>query len=108
MSQQFRNCLSRWDSRPPRPLLPRSEFYLSRMGIRRLFTLAQSSAVGLVSMAVMADDMFEKAREAFFGTVRASPKPNASSAEFVKPRNDPSEKQVTPSADRHEAAQPPT
>ena len=97
MSQQFRNCLSRWDSRPPRPLLPRSEFYLSRMGIRRLFTLAQSSAVGLVSMAVMADDMFEKAREAFFGTVRASPKPNASSAEFVKPRNDPSEKQVTPS-----------
>jgi hypothetical protein len=53
----------------------------------------------------MADDMFEKAREAFFETVRTSP--SAASAEFVKPRNDPSEKQVSPSADGHEAAQPP-
>jgi hypothetical protein len=56
----------------------------------------------------MANDMFEKAREAFFGTVSASPKPSGSSAEFLKPRNDPPEKQVTtPSGDGHEAAQPP-
>jgi hypothetical protein len=56
----------------------------------------------------MAEDMFEKAREAFFGTVRASPKPSAALTEFSKPGNDPSEAQVTTlSADGHEAAQPP-
>jgi len=49
--EQFRNCLPKWDSRP-RLLLPRSEFYLSRVGIRRLFTFAQSSSVGLVSMVL--------------------------------------------------------
>ena len=55
----------------------------------------------------MAEDMFEKAREAFFGIVKTSPKPSASSAEFLKPRNEPRQKQVTgPSADGHEAAQP--
>ena len=56
----------------------------------------------------MADDMFEKAREAFFGTVRASAKPSAPLTEFLKPGNNPSEAQVTTlSADGHEAAQPP-
>jgi hypothetical protein len=36
----------------------------------------------------MAEDMFEKAREAFFGTSETSPKPSASSAEFLKLRNE--------------------
>jgi hypothetical protein len=54
----------------------------------------------------MPEDMFEKAREAFFGTVRTSPKPSASSAEFLKPRNEPPSKEVTgPSSDKHETAQ---
>jgi hypothetical protein len=36
-----------------------------------------------------AEDMFEKAREAFFGTTKTLPKPSASSADFLKPRNEP-------------------
>jgi hypothetical protein len=43
----------------------------------------------------MAKDMFEKAREAFFGTAKASAKPSVSSAESLKPRNDPPGKQVS-------------
>jgi hypothetical protein len=35
----------------------------------------------------MAEDSFEKARKAFFGTVTTSPKPSVSPAEFLKPRN---------------------
>jgi len=51
------------------------------------------------------EDMFEKAREAFFGTVRTQPKPSASSAEFLKPRNEPSPREAAgPSSDKHEAA----
>jgi hypothetical protein len=53
----------------------------------------------------MAEDMFEKAREAFFGNAKTSTKPSASSAEFLKPRNEPPAKEVTgPSADKHETA----
>lgn len=37
----------------------------------------------------MAEDLFEKARAAFFGTAKTSPRPSASSAEPLKPRNDP-------------------
>lgn len=37
----------------------------------------------------MAEDMFEKARAAFFGTAKTSPRPSASSADSLKPRNDP-------------------
>jgi hypothetical protein len=53
----------------------------------------------------MAEDMFEKAREAFFGTAKTSPKPNASLAEFLKPRDEPHQNQLTDhSADGREAA----
>jgi hypothetical protein len=38
----------------------------------------------------MAEDMFEKAREAFFGTTETSPQSSASSGEFLKPRDEPS------------------
>jgi hypothetical protein len=56
----------------------------------------------------MAEDLFEKAREAFFGTVKTSQKPSASSAELPEPRYDPPEKKVTgPSVDGQQAAQPP-
>jgi hypothetical protein len=34
------------------------------------------------------EDMFEKAREAFFGTQQPSTKPNDYSADFFKPRNE--------------------
>ena len=36
----------------------------------------------------VAEDMFEKAREAFFGITETSPKSSASSDEFLKPRNE--------------------
>jgi hypothetical protein len=36
----------------------------------------------------MAEDMFEKAREAFFGTTETSPKSSASSGEFLKPQDE--------------------
>jgi hypothetical protein len=53
----------------------------------------------------MAEDSFEKAREAFFGTVKTSPKPSASPAEFVKPRNEaPQKKSPASSSDEYEAA----
>jgi hypothetical protein len=35
----------------------------------------------------VAEDMFEKAREAFFGTAKTSPEPSGSSAEHLEPRN---------------------
>jgi hypothetical protein len=55
---------------------------------------------------LMAEDMFEKAREAFFGTVKMSPKPSASSPEFVEPRNElPQREATSSSSDEHEAAQ---
>jgi hypothetical protein len=58
--------------------------------------------------STMAEDMFEKAREAFFGTAKARAKPSVSSAESLKPRNDPPEKQVTDPADNgQEPDQPP-
>ena len=37
----------------------------------------------------MKEDMFEKAREAFFGAVKTSPKPSAFPAEFLTPQNEP-------------------
>ena len=52
-----------------------------------------------------ADDLFEKAREAFFGTVKTSRRPSASPTEFLKPRNEPSPKIVTgPSSDERDVA----
>jgi hypothetical protein len=36
----------------------------------------------------VAEDMFEKAREVFFGITETSPKSSASSDEFLKPRNE--------------------
>ena len=36
----------------------------------------------------VAEDMFEKAREAFFGITETSPKSSAFSDEFLKPPND--------------------
>jgi hypothetical protein len=35
----------------------------------------------------MAEDSFEKARKAFFGTATTTPKPSVPPAEFLKPRN---------------------
>lgn len=43
----------------------------------------------------VAEDMFERAREAFFGTANNIPKPSASSAELLKPRSEPQSKEVT-------------
>jgi hypothetical protein len=43
----------------------------------------------------MKEDMFEKAREAFFGTAKTSPKPSTFPAEFFKPRNEPPPTKVT-------------
>jgi hypothetical protein len=49
----------------------------------------------------MGEDMFEKAREAFFGTVKTSPKPSALPAEFLKPRTE----LTGPSSNEHEETQ---
>ncbi len=50
-----------------------------------------------------ADDVFEKAREAFFGTVKTSRKPSVSPAEFLTGGNVPSPSIVTvPASDEHE------
>jgi hypothetical protein len=35
----------------------------------------------------MAEDSFEKARKAFFGTATTTPRPSVSPAEFLNPRN---------------------
>jgi hypothetical protein len=52
----------------------------------------------------MAEDMYEKARGAFFGTAKTSPKPSASSAELLRVQNEPSPKEVTKlSSDKYEA-----
>jgi hypothetical protein len=54
----------------------------------------------------MGEDMFEKAREAFFGTVKTSPKPSALPAEFLKPRNEPPRTELTGSpSNEHEETQ---
>jgi hypothetical protein len=45
-------------------------------------------------MKPVLEDMFEKARAAFFGTAVASPKPSGSSAEFLTPRSEPTPKEV--------------
>jgi hypothetical protein len=44
----------------------------------------------------MAEDMFETARKAFFGTERTIPTPRVSPAEPQKPRNEASAKKVLP------------
>jgi hypothetical protein len=55
----------------------------------------------------MKEDMFEKAREAFFGTVKTPPKPSAFPAEFLKPRNElPPTKVTGPYSNQGEATQP--
>lgn len=54
----------------------------------------------------MPEDMFEKAREAFFETAKTSPKPGASSAESLKPRSEPAPTELAdPSSDKHKAPQ---
>jgi len=46
-------------------------------------------------------DMFEKAREAFFGTVKKSPEPSAAPAEVPKPQSEtPTEEDTGPSSDK--------
>ncbi len=40
------------------------------------------------------EDLFEKAREAFFGTVKTSPKPSASPAGLLEPQDEPEPKEV--------------
>ena len=45
-----------------------------------------------------AEDMFERAREAFFGTANNTPKPGASSAEASKPRSEARPTEVTGSS----------
>jgi hypothetical protein len=41
------------------------------------------------------EDMFEKAREVFFGTAKTSRQRGDTSAEFVDPRDEPARKEVT-------------
>ena len=50
----------------------------------------------------MAEDMFEKAREAFFGIVKKSPEPSAVSTDIpINPRNEtPTEEDNGPSSDK--------
>jgi hypothetical protein len=52
----------------------------------------------------MAEDMYEKARGAFFGTAKTSARPSSSPVEIVEPRNESSPKKVTVlSSDEYEA-----
>ena len=54
----------------------------------------------------LAEDMFERAREAFFGTAKTLPEPNTPSTEFIKLRNESSPEEVTgPCPEKHGAAQ---
>jgi hypothetical protein len=47
------------------------------------------------------EDMFEKARAAFFGTAQSSSRSTASSSDFFKPRSEPTATEVTsPSSDK--------
>ena len=56
----------------------------------------------------MADDMFEKAREAFFGTSNIIPKAHAPSGESLKLGTESSPKEfIGPSSDEREASSPP-
>jgi len=49
------------------------------------------------------EDMFEKAREAFFGTAKTSQERSDTAAEFLSPRNESASKEVTsPFSDEHE------
>jgi len=50
---------------------------------------------------LMGDDMFEKAREAFFGTVRKSAEPSAAPTEAPKPQDEtPTEEDGGPPSDK--------
>src|SRR5580700_3090164 len=49
---------------------------------------------------LMAEDSFEKARKAFFGTATTTPRPSVSPAEFLKPRNKAPQCQSHPSLAR--------
>ena len=52
----------------------------------------------------MSDDMFEKARVAFFGTAKISPQQSHQLAEFVSPQDEPMPTEFTgPSSNEHEA-----
>ena len=50
---------------------------------------------------LMGEDMFEKAREAFFGVVKKSPVPSAAPTEAPKPQNEtPTEEDAGPPSDK--------
>lgn len=52
----------------------------------------------------MAEDTFEKAREAFFGTAKISTEQTIESAKFLNPRDEPTSKEVIgPFSGEHEA-----
>jgi hypothetical protein len=54
----------------------------------------------------MAEDMFEKAREAFFGSANIIPKVNAPSGGFLQRQSAPPSREVTgPAPDKHEGDQ---
>ena len=51
----------------------------------------------------MAEDMFEQARKAFFGTAKISAERSDTSTEILNPRNEPAPREVTgPFSDEHE------
>ena len=53
----------------------------------------------------MTEDMFEKAREAFFGAAKISQERSDTSAEFLNPRDEPTPKEAAgPFSDEHEEA----
>ena len=52
----------------------------------------------------IAEDMFEKARRAFFGTAKTSPERSDTSAEFLNPEEEHrSKKVIGPPSDNHDA-----
>jgi hypothetical protein len=59
---------------------------------------------GMAERNPMAEDMFEKARRAFFGTAKTSPERSDNSAELLYPADEHRSKEVIgPSLDHHEA-----
>jgi hypothetical protein len=59
---------------------------------------------GMTERNPMAEDMFEKARKAFFGMAKTSPERGDTSAEFLNPEDEHRSKGVIgPSLDNHEA-----
>jgi hypothetical protein len=46
----------------------------------------------------VAEDVFERAREAFFGPANNTPRPSAPSPQFLEPRSEPRPREVTSSS----------